>query len=98
MVGIHTVVRTRRRSASMVAGLCAATAVLALAGCGGGTSSANGSYGFPEVKQEASSTITVWVDADRQTAAKAFQKANPDTKVNVVAYDGSANGSNSFRT
>ncbi|GAA1115057.1 extracellular solute-binding protein [Kribbella jejuensis] len=97
MVGIHTAVRARRRPASVLAGLCAATALLALAGCGGGTSTANGSYGFPQVKQE-SSAITVWVDADRQAAAKAFQKANPDTKINVVAYDGSANGSNSFRT
>jgi ABC-type glycerol-3-phosphate transport system substrate-binding protein len=98
MVGIHTAVRARRRSSLTVAGVCSATALLALAGCGSGTSSANGSYGFPEAKQEASSTITVWVDADRQAAAKAFQQANPDTKVQVVAYDGSANGSNSFRT
>ncbi|WP_410791168.1 ABC transporter substrate-binding protein [Kribbella sp. C-35] len=98
MVGIHTAVRARRRSALTVAGLIAGTALLALAGCGGNTSSANGSYGFPEAKQDSSSTITVWVDADRQAAAKAFQKANPDTKIEVVSYDGSANGSNSFRT
>ncbi|SEF17662.1 ABC transporter substrate-binding protein [Streptomyces sp. Ag109_O5-10] len=97
MVGIHTGVRSRRR-ASTVAVACVATALLALAGCGGGGSSVNGAYGFPEVKQEASSTITVWVDADRQAAAKAFQKANPDIKIKVVTYDGSANGSNSFRT
>lgn len=98
MVGIHTVVRSRRRSALTVAALGAATALLALTGCSTGGSSANGSYGFPEAKQDTSSTITVWVDADRQAAAKAFEKANPDTKVKVVTYDGSANGSNSFRT
>ncbi|MGK3109643.1 MULTISPECIES: ABC transporter substrate-binding protein [unclassified Streptomyces] len=97
MVGIHTGVRSRRR-ASTVAVMCAATALLTLAGCGGGESSANGAYGFPEAKQEPSSTITVWVDADRKAAAKAFQTANPDTKIKVVTYDGSANGSNSFRT
>ncbi|WP_329189266.1 ABC transporter substrate-binding protein [Actinacidiphila glaucinigra] len=97
MAGIHTVVRSRRK-ASTTAVICAATALLTLAGCGGQGSSANGSYGFPEAKQEASSTITVWVDADRQAAAKAFQTANPDTKIKVVTYDGSANGSNSFRT
>ncbi|MET7931759.1 ABC transporter substrate-binding protein, partial [Streptomyces sp. NPDC005349] len=78
--------------------MCASTALLTLAGCGGQGSSANGAYGFPEAKQEASSTITVWVDADRQAAAKAFQRENPDTKIKVVTYDGSANGSNSFRT
>jgi multiple sugar transport system substrate-binding protein len=98
MVGIHTVVRSRRRSALTVAALGAATALLALTGCSTGGSSANGSYGFPEAKQDTSSTITVWVDADRQAAAKAFEKANPDTKIKVVTYDGSANGSNSFRT
>ncbi|MET3566782.1 carbohydrate ABC transporter substrate-binding protein, CUT1 family [Leifsonia sp. 98AMF] len=98
MVGIHTVVRSRRRPALTVAALGAATALLALTGCSTGGSSANGSYGFPEAKQDTSSTITVWVDADRQAAAKAFEKANPDTKIKVVTYDGSANGSNSFRT
>jgi multiple sugar transport system substrate-binding protein len=98
MVGIHTVVRSRRRSALTVAALGAATALLALTGCSTGGGSANGSYGFPEAKQDTSSTITVWVDADRQAAAKAFEKANPDTKIKVVTYDGSANGSNSFRT
>lgn len=97
MVGIPTGGRSRRR-ASIAAAICAATALLTLAGCGGEGSSTNGVYGFPQAKQEASSTITVWVDADRQAAAKAFQKANPDTKIKVVTYDGSANGSNSFRT
>ena len=99
MVGIHTAVQLRRRPARTVAVLCAAaTAFLVLAACGGSNSSASGSHGFPEAKQDTSSTITVWVDADRQAAAKAFQQANPDTKIQVVSYDGSANGSNSFRT
>ncbi|MGW0086992.1 ABC transporter substrate-binding protein [Streptomyces sp. NPDC003393] len=97
MAGIHTAVRSRRKT-STAAVIGAATALLTLAGCGGGGTAANGAYGFPEAKQEASSTITVWVDADRQAAAKAFQKANPDTRIKVVTYDGSANGSNSFRT
>lgn len=97
MFGIHTAARPRRK-ASTAAGICATTALLTLAGCGSGSSATNGTYGFPEAKQDASATITVWVDADRQAAAKAFEKANPDTKIKVVTYDGSANGSNSFRT
>ncbi|KJK09231.1 sugar ABC transporter substrate-binding protein [Terrabacter sp. 28] len=97
MVGIHTV-GPRRTAALRVTALGAATAVLVLAGCSTGGSSANGSYGFPQATQDTSSTITVWVDADRQAAAKAFQKAHPNTKIKVVTYDGSANGSNSFRT
>ena len=93
MVNLHGAVRSRRRATSAVAALGAATALLALAGCTSGGSTANGSYGFPEAQQDTSSTITVWVDADRQAAAKAFQKANPDVKIKVVTYDGSANGS-----
>ncbi|MEU8178781.1 extracellular solute-binding protein [Microbispora hainanensis] len=38
------------------------------------------------------------MDSDRVSAADAFKKANPDVKIDVVTYDGSANGSNSFRT
>lgn len=77
----------------------ALTASLALTACGGkdgGTSA--GSYGFPQVKQDDKAEITVWVDADRAGAAAAFQKANPGVPIKVVTYDGSANGSNSFRT
>jgi multiple sugar transport system substrate-binding protein len=97
MVGIHNVVRSRRRSALAVTAL-SAVALIALSACSSGGSTSNGAYGFPEAEQDASSTITVWVDADRQGAADAFQKANPDTKIKVETYDGSANGSNSFRT
>ncbi|WP_308491273.1 ABC transporter substrate-binding protein [Microbacterium terrisoli] len=100
MVGIHNVVRSRRRAALTAAALGVASVLLALTGCssGGSTGSSNGSYGFPEAKQDTSSRITVWVDADRQAAVKAFEKDNPETKIKVVTYDGSANGSNSFKT
>ncbi len=72
-------------------------AALALAGCGKSASS-SGSYGFPEVTQDDKATITVWVDADRSPAVDAFKKANAGVPLKVVTYDGSANGSNSFRT
>jgi multiple sugar transport system substrate-binding protein len=84
--------------AGVIAGAGAATVLLALAGCSSSSSSSSGSYGFPEAKQDASSTITVWVDADRSAALKAFEKANPSVKVKAVTYDGSANGSNTFKT
>ena len=72
MVGIPTGLCSRR-SASIVAAICAATTLGALTGCSGEGSVANGAYGFPQAKQESSSTITVWVDADRQAAAKATE-------------------------
>src|SRR4051812_33851327 len=73
---------------------------LALAGCGGGggSDSQAGAYGFPQATQDDKAEITVWVDADRSKAVDAFKKANPEVPVKVVSYDGSANGSNSFRT
>jgi ABC-type glycerol-3-phosphate transport system substrate-binding protein len=88
-------VRTRRPQAV----LSALALVLALTGCGGKSDSASaGSYGFPQVTQDDKAEITVWVDADRSKAVDAFKKANPDVPLKAVTYDGSANGSNSFRT
>jgi ABC-type glycerol-3-phosphate transport system substrate-binding protein len=88
-----------RPRARAIRGTALLALALTLAACGGGkASSSNGPYGFPQVAQDANATITVWVDADRSPAVDAFKKANPDVKLNVVSYDGSANGSNSFRT
>ena len=86
------------RSTGVLGGAVLAALTLTLAACGGSDGTASGSYGFPQAKQDAKAAITVWVDADRSKAVDAFKKANPDTPVKVVSYDGSANGSNSFRT
>src|SRR4051794_31404895 len=87
-----------RRLLSAFSATAALALGLSLAGCGSKDSSSSGAYGFPEAKQDDAATITVWVDADRSSAVDAFKKANPDVKLKVVTYDGSANGSNSFRT
>ncbi|KQV74230.1 sugar ABC transporter substrate-binding protein [Aeromicrobium sp. Root344] len=80
-------------------GVLSVTAVAVLSGCSSnGSDSSDGGRGFSEAKQDKNSTITVWVDATRVPAVKAFQKANPSIKVKTVTYDGSANGSNSFKT
>jgi ABC-type glycerol-3-phosphate transport system substrate-binding protein len=79
-------------------GITALAIGLTLAGCGTKAATSSGSYGFPEAKQDDKATITVWVDSDRTKAAESFQKANPGVPIKVVTYDGSANGSNSFRT
>jgi multiple sugar transport system substrate-binding protein len=80
------------------AGALAVTLMLAACGGGGGGGETDGSNGFPQVAQDDKAEITVWVDADRSGAVEAFKKANPDVPVKAVSYDGSANGSNSFRT
>lgn len=64
-------------------------------GGGGGSKSA---YGFTTVKQKPGSAITVWVDSTRLPFAQAYKKAHPGVKVNIVSYDGDANGSNTFKT
>lgn len=46
----------------------------------------------------ADSQITVWADATRQPAVKAFETAHPDIKVNLVLDDGSSGASGTFQT
>ncbi|AGL19188.1 ABC transporter substrate-binding protein [Actinoplanes sp. N902-109] len=93
-----TSVRNLRSRLTALGGAGLLTVVLAGCGGGGSTGTGAGEYGFPQVSQDDKAPITVWVDADRTKAAQAFQKANPGVPIQVVTYDGSANGSNSFRT
>lgn len=91
--------QTRRRvSRLFAAGVAAAALVTGLAACTGGGAGSNSTYGFPEAPQNKNATLTVWVDATRAPAVQAFEKANPSVKVKMVSYDGSANGSKSFKT
>ncbi len=90
--------RARRRSAAAV-GLAAIFA-LVLSACGGSSGSASGSVtkdGFKQAPQS-SGPLTVWVDSTRLPAAQAYKKAHPTVKLNIVTYDGDANGSNTLQT
>jgi ABC-type glycerol-3-phosphate transport system substrate-binding protein len=76
----------------------------AVAACGNGTSSTgSGSSstgmkdGFVQAPQS-SGPLTVWVDSTRVPAVKAYEKANPNVKINMVVYDGDANGSDTLQT
>jgi ABC-type glycerol-3-phosphate transport system substrate-binding protein len=70
-----------------------------LAACGDDAlSGGSGDYGFPQAQQEPDRTINVWVDTERAPAVEAFRKAHPEVRVKATTYDGSAEGSNSFRT
>ena len=53
--------------------------------------------GFKQAAQS-SGPLTVWVDSTRVPAAQAYQKAHPNVKLNIVTYDGDANGSNTLQT
>jgi ABC-type glycerol-3-phosphate transport system substrate-binding protein len=77
--------------------LLAAACVLTLSACGseGGTTTAQN--GFTPVPQTAG-TLVVWVDSTRMPAAQLYQKQHPDVKMDIVSYDGDANGSNYLQT
>ena len=53
--------------------------------------------GFTQASQSAGS-LTVWVDSTRVPAARAYQKAHPSVKLNIVTYDGDANGADTLQT
>jgi multiple sugar transport system substrate-binding protein len=98
--------RTRRIRRSVISFIALAATATLLAACSGGTSIGGDSSnadsscpsGFKTAPQSASAEITVWVDSTRLDAAKAYQKAHPDAKINIVTYDGDANGSNTLKT
>src|SRR5690242_1868081 len=76
-----------------------ALALLVSAACGSGSSGkAKTEDGFTQAKQQTGGTLTVWVDSDRLAAAKLYQKAHPEVKMDIVSYDGDANGSNTLQT
>lgn len=76
---------------------CAAAMVLTMAACSGSASPTNNKDGFAQVQQE-KGALTVWVDATRLAAAKEYQRLHPGAKLNIVTYDGNANGSNYLQT
>ncbi|MEH0421501.1 ABC transporter substrate-binding protein [Streptomyces sp. B21-083] len=85
-----------RKRAALLAG-CAATVLLTVTACGGGTASTTTKDGFAQAPQK-DGALTVWVDATRMDAAKLYQKQHPDVKLDIVSYDGDANGSNYLQT
>ncbi|WP_127358346.1 ABC transporter substrate-binding protein [Actinacidiphila soli] len=94
---------TGRRTARNAAAVLSLCAVTALAGCASATSSpsstsSGGGTAFKPVKQDNASQITVWTDSTRLPQVQAYQKANPGAKLNVVTYDGSADGSTYLQT
>ena len=86
----NSVVRARDRarpsfSRSIVALGAAAPTAAAVSACGGGSSGSGSSVkdAFTQASQPAGS-LTVWVDSTRVPAARAYQKAHPSVKLNIV--------------
>ncbi|MEQ0564497.1 extracellular solute-binding protein [Amycolatopsis sp. NEAU-NG30] len=88
----------RTRAARVIrAGTCLAVLAMAVVtGCRGG-SAQQSQNGFTPAPQTGG-TLTVWVDSTRMAAAQLYQKQHPETKLDIVGYDGDANGSNYLQT
>jgi ABC-type glycerol-3-phosphate transport system substrate-binding protein len=90
-----------RRRAFALGGALAATAALTLSGCASANVTATdtaSASSFHEAPQDDSSTITVWADSTRLPEVQLYQKEHPNVKMNIVTYDGDANGSTYLQT
>ena len=61
------------------------------------TASAGGASTKGSSTTGVSGSITVWVDAVRLPAAKAYVKAHPKVKVKIVTFDGDGNGATTLQ-
>jgi len=100
-IGAQRTGKRRARAGLLAVGGALALATVAACGTSGGTTgSGTGSGaqgGFTPVAQ-GDGPLTVWVDSTRLAAAKLYQQQNPGVKMNIVTYDGDANGSNYLQT
>lgn len=80
----------------------AAVMVAGLSACGAPNSTTQSASAppatFHAVTQSSDAPITVWVDSTRLPGVQAYQKTHPDVKLNIVTYNGDANGANYLQT
>lgn len=82
--------RSRRRWAStLISGVALSVTMVAGTGLGSATTIKAGAS-----KQQ----LTIWVDSARLPQAKAYAKAHKSVKVNIVTFDGGANGDGSIES
>jgi ABC-type glycerol-3-phosphate transport system substrate-binding protein len=94
---------SRRASLRLSAKWVLATVLVAgLSACGSANSLTQSPTAAPStfhaVAQSSDSPITVWVDSTRLPGVQAYQKSHPNVKMNIVVYNGDANGSNDLQT
>jgi multiple sugar transport system substrate-binding protein len=93
---------TARRASAAGFAAVAVLAGAALSACGAASSvnqaATTAPSAFHQVAQKSGSPITVWVDSTRLPGVEAYQKTHPSVKLNIVTYNGDANGSNYLQT
>jgi ABC-type glycerol-3-phosphate transport system substrate-binding protein len=94
--------RNPRVRAKWALAAVAITAGVGLSACGQansvGQAVSSAPASFKPVAQDSSAPITVWVDSTRLPGVRAYQKAHPNVKLNIVTYNGDAEGSNYLQT
>jgi ABC-type glycerol-3-phosphate transport system substrate-binding protein len=99
----HTIKRAHsRRGATWALALVAVLAATGLSACAKATSPTQAASSAPStfqpVSQSSGAPITVWVDSTRLPGVQAYQKTHPNVKLNIVTYNGDAEGSNYLQT
>lgn len=92
-----------RRSAMWALTLVAAVSAAAgLSACAKATSptqaASSAPASFHPVSQTGGGPVTVWVDSTRLPGVRAYQQTHPNVKLNIVTYNGDAEGSNYLQT
>jgi ABC-type glycerol-3-phosphate transport system substrate-binding protein len=94
--------RRRRLRSTILTSLAVTGIAVTVAACGGGSDSGSTSSQAATTSAAkagpASGALTVWVDAVRLPAAKAYVKAHPNVHVKVVTFDGDGNGATTLQT
>ena len=78
--------------------LRAALVALTATGIACGSVAVGAAAAAPRATRSSVAPITVWVDGTRLPMVKAWEKANPSVKLDVVTFDGGANGSGSIES
>ena len=86
------------RSAVAMAAVGALAIVGGCASADPTTTGNSASASFMPGPQDGSAPITVWTDATRLPSVQAYQKAHPNVKMDIVTFDGSADGSTYLQT
>jgi ABC-type glycerol-3-phosphate transport system substrate-binding protein len=96
---LDTAANPRRRAFALGTALTAAALVISGCASTGTTgSSASAPSVFKQATQNDTAAITVWTDSTRLADVQKYQKENPGVKMNIVTYDGSADGSTYLQT
>jgi ABC-type glycerol-3-phosphate transport system substrate-binding protein len=92
----------RRRARWVLAAVLAVAATAGLSACAEANSptqpASSAPASFKAVSQVSGAPITVWVDSTRLPGVQQYARTHPGVKLNIVTYNGDAEGSNYLQT